>query len=185
VSRVVLQTPRLVLRTWASADAESYLELYKEPEMFRWLGDGTGQPPTDLARVRQRLSQLESVETSIALWATCERVAGGVVGNCGLVKTEEAGGPELVYHIGRPYWGLGYATEAAQACLDYGLLTVGLTRIVALVYPENRASVRVLEKVGMRSVGVRRAYGTDLRLFERVAESGVAMQSNPGGDSAR
>ena len=60
---------------------------------------------------------------------------------------------EVLYALGRPFWGRGYAREAAAAALRFGFETVGLDRIVAFVVPENTASARVLEAVGLRSIG--------------------------------
>jgi [ribosomal protein S5]-alanine N-acetyltransferase len=166
LNETITETPRLTLRRWSPADAEAYMELYRSPEMFRWLGDGRSQPPTDIRQVRRRLAERAADAGPLALWAACEKTTGDVIGNCGLLATPEAGGVELVYHIGRPYWGRGYATEAARACLAYGQGPLHLPRIVALVYPENRASIRVLEKIGMRPMGERSAHGTVLLLFE-------------------
>jgi [ribosomal protein S5]-alanine N-acetyltransferase len=166
MKHMILETERLVLRKWSPADAEAYMELYQDPEMFRWLGDGTSKPPTDAEKVRLGLQQKAADSADVDLWAVCEKASGKVVGNCGLVATPESGGIELVYHIGRAHWGKGYGTEAARACLNYGLAKLRIPRIVALVYPENRSSVRVLEKIGMRPVGTVQAYGHSLREFE-------------------
>lgn len=57
--------------------------------------------------------------------------------------------PELVYHFARRFWGLGLATECAKASLRYGFEEQGFSRIVAIAKPENKASIRVMKKVGM------------------------------------
>ncbi|MEE4275659.1 MAG: GNAT family N-acetyltransferase, partial [Thermoleophilia bacterium] len=100
--------------------------------------------------------------------AVVERATGGLVGEGGLQLLE--GGPdvELTYTLARSAWGVGYAPEAAAALLAWGFGALGLTRIVGVVYPANTASQRVLEKVGMRRVGLRRCYGAEL--VEYVAE---------------
>jgi [ribosomal protein S5]-alanine N-acetyltransferase len=166
----IFETSRLVFRTWRGSDAEAYVELYREPEMFRWLGDGKGTPPTDLDRVRRRLREAEDHGASpLGLWATVEKESGRIIGNCGLLETAESGGTEVVYHIGKPDWGRGFATEASRGCVEYGLGPLGLPRLVALVYPQNLASVRVLEKIGMRRVGERAAHGASLLLYEITA----------------
>ncbi len=169
--QVVLETERLLLREWTPGDAQAYFEIYQDPEMFRWLGNGTGKPPKDVAQVRQRLERrvIEGTMPKLGLWATLDKSRGRIVGNCGLVQTPESGEIELVYHIARPDWGLGYATEAARACLEYGLKTLNLARVVGLVYPENRASARVLEKIGMRPEGECQAYGTTLKRYAAVS----------------
>jgi ribosomal-protein-alanine N-acetyltransferase len=63
---------------------------------------------------------------------------------------------ELGYAFNRNYWGQGYATEAAKCLLEYGFNTLKLHRISATVLPDNVASMRVLEKLGMIREGVKR-----------------------------
>ena len=66
---------------------------------------------------------------------------------------------ELAYHFNKAAWNKGYATEAAIAVLAHGLASIGLERVIAVVFPENVASCRVLEKGGMRYEGIARHYG--------------------------
>jgi [ribosomal protein S5]-alanine N-acetyltransferase len=69
---------------------------------------------------------------------------------------------EVVYELVRDHWGRGIATEVAGACLAVAFEQLRLTRVVALSYPENRPSVRVMEKIGMRDDGEFEAYGRRL-----------------------
>jgi ribosomal-protein-alanine N-acetyltransferase len=94
------------------------------------------------------------------LWAVVESDSGDVIGVAGLVLVELVGPDvELVYEIERDHWGRGIATEVAGACLDVAFEQLGLARVVALSYPENTASVRVMQKIGMRDDGQFDAYG--------------------------
>src|SRR5207245_10932429 len=84
-------------------------------------------------------------------WAVEDRVSSVLLGQCGIVQ---ARGPlELAYSFGREHWGKGYATEAARACLAYGLGELGLAPVVAMMDPANVGSKRVAEKCGMRFDG--------------------------------
>ena len=69
---------------------------------------------------------------------------------------------EVAYHFGKEWWGHGYATEAASACLTHGFKECGLSEIIAICFPEHIASRRVMEKSGMRYVGPARYYDLDL-----------------------
>ena len=84
------------------------------------------------------------------------------MGEAGLQALE--GGPdvELTYTLARAVWGRGYATEAARAILVWGFAGLRLRRLVAVAYPGNTASVRVLEKLGMAPQGTRFCYGAVL-----------------------
>lgn len=90
------------------------------------------------------------------VFAVCLRESDELVGAMGLDLAPEHEKAELGYWIGVPYWGRGYATEAARAVLAYGFGTLGLERVVARHYARNPASGRVLRKLGMRKEGVLR-----------------------------
>ena len=83
---------------------------------------------------------------------------------------------EIAWIFGRQYWGKGYATEAARACLDYGLGELGIERIVAIIFPENAPSIRVAEKLGMTCEGLARYYDHDMLCY--VVSRGVERRSS-------
>ncbi|HEX2196731.1 MAG TPA: GNAT family N-acetyltransferase, partial [Actinomycetota bacterium] len=124
-----------------------------------------GERPKTVADELERIARRRSMheELGIAMWTVEEKASGEVVGLAGLFPVQGAEHEiEVAYHFRKDRWGKGYATEAARACLDYGLGTVGLERIVGLVHPENVASARVLEKCGMTYEGRGRYYDMDL-----------------------
>jgi RimJ/RimL family protein N-acetyltransferase len=83
---------------------------------------------------------------------------GALVGALGLRLELEHDRAELGYWIGKPYWGQGYATEAARALVEYGFERLGLHRIYAYHFSSNPASGKVLQKIGMRHEGHRRQH---------------------------
>lgn len=82
----------------------------------------------------------------------CRRANGAILGEIGISRVGEARG-ELGTWIGRPYWGQGIATEAAQAILDFGFQNLGLIEVEAACRVTNPASRRVLEKCGFQPCG--------------------------------
>ena len=86
------------------------------------------------------------------------RDTGALCGGSGLTINQDHRRAELGYWIGHPYWGKGYATEAAKALVDYGFLTLGLYRIFAGHFAGNTASGNVLRKIGMRHEGTERGH---------------------------
>lgn len=83
-------------------------------------------------------------------WPVIEKASNEVIGYCGLLDKDVEGKQEieLVYAFMPSAWGKGYAIEIAHALLKHALNTIGLTRLIALIEPENEASVRVAERVG-------------------------------------
>ena len=84
------------------------------------------------------------------LWAVIAAGENGgkPIGWSGLIRREldEQTEVEVAYLLGRPYWGRGYATEAAAAARDHAVRVLGRRRLVSLIYPKNTASIRVAEK---------------------------------------
>jgi RimJ/RimL family protein N-acetyltransferase len=88
-----------------------------------------------------------------------------LVGYCGLKPLDETKEIEIYYGFFRDVWGKGYATESAAAVLRFGFEETTLTRIVGCTHPENCASQKVLEKIGLVRDGEAHHYGMDLYYF--------------------
>ena len=86
-------------------------------------------------------------------WAVIENQSQSLVGACGFNNREEPKQIEMVFHFAKLSRGNGFATEAAKACIEYALANIHPDKIVAGCHPENKASRRVLEKVGFRFIG--------------------------------
>jgi ribosomal-protein-alanine N-acetyltransferase len=104
-----------------------------------------------------------------AQWRVSERAGDRLVGIAGLQPLD--GGPDvgLTYALEPHSWGAGYATEAGAAALAYAFTDAGLERVVAIARPENAASVRVLEKLGMRTAGTAEHWGREWARYELTA----------------
>jgi [ribosomal protein S5]-alanine N-acetyltransferase len=140
--------------------------VFGDPEVMRFSGGGARTAAGTLERVRGLITHQE--RHGFSKWGVCERASGDLVGDCGIQLLE--GGPdvELGFHLRTSVWGRGYATEAARACLDAAFTELGLDEVIAIVAPGNAASVRVLEKIGMRPAGEREALGRTWDLFTAV-----------------
>lgn len=169
---VVIETDRLLLRLPEDEDAEASFAIHQDPDVMRWLGRSGAKT---LAEERERLERLRELhdERGFSMWLVEDKGAGDVLGFAGLFPVEMKGPEiEVAYHFRKVSWGMGYATEAAAACLEYGFTTAGLERIVGLVDPENTASARVLEKCGMQREGRAHHYDKDLLKYTKARPPG-------------
>lgn len=116
----------------------------------------------------------------LAPLAVTEKDSGVFLGICGVYPLGMVGPEmEIAWIFGRQYWGQGYATEAARACLAYGLEERGIDRILAIIFPENAASIRVAEKLGMVCDGVGHYYDHEmLRYVNTKAYAGRGATKN-------
>lgn len=150
---IIIETNRLVLRTFTTGDASLIYELNLDPDVTQYTGDP----------VRDEQHGLEILEKVIlpqyalynhGRWAVLIKPGLEFIGWCGLkTRPERNFEIDLGYRFFKHTWGKGYATEAAFATLKYGFETLRLKRIVGRAMPANIGSLRVLEKCGMTYIG--------------------------------
>jgi len=146
----VLETDRLALRRAAADDAGFMYELMNDPGWLEHIGD-RGIRSVDDARgyIRDRL-QAQYLRLGYGLYLVELKNPRTPVGLCGLVKRDWLDDVDLGFAFLPQFRGRGCALEAAAATLEHAHAVLGLARIVAIVSPANRASIRVLERLGMR-----------------------------------
>jgi ribosomal-protein-alanine N-acetyltransferase len=131
-------------------DAEAFFKLNSNPEVLRFVPD---KALLDVEQARQILIDHPIVDYrkyGFGRGACILKSTGEQIGFAGLKHLEELGEVDVAYRLMPIHWGQGLATEAALSSVRYGLADLGLKRIIGLVMPENIASVRVLEKTGLR-----------------------------------
>jgi len=153
-----MQTGRLTLRDYAPSDIPALVPLIGAREVaattLRIPHPYIEFDARDfIACAQEDLSSGRALHLGIVL-----RESNALCGGVGLRIESEHRRAELGYWIGVPYWGKGYATEAARAVVKYGFETLGLHRIFAGHFANNPASARVLRKIGMRHEGCQRAH---------------------------
>lgn len=147
----ILGTPRLLLRRQVRTDLDRLWELYCDPEVTQYIPDA----PKSREEAREELEwhmNGHPRHPELGLWATILKENGQFIGRSGLLPLTIDGRDEVevAYTIARAYWGRGLGTEVAAAILRYGFETLGLKRLICLIDPQNTASQKVAEKIGMR-----------------------------------
>ena len=112
-----------------------------------------------------RMRRLARLYADLGVWRASRRDTGAFVGWFSLKYCGKSSDIEIGYRLVPEAWGRGFATEGAAALRDYGFDDVGLARIIGVTHPRNRASQRVLAKIGMADLGWGRYYDERLRLF--------------------
>lgn len=148
--KIILETKRLVLRHQVIEDLDALWALYCDPQITKYIPDA----PRSYIEAREELEWFMNGHPrhpELGLWATIHKETGKFIGRCGLLPWTIEGQPEVevAYTIARDYWGQGLGTEAAQAILKYGFEKLDLTRLICLIMPDNTASKRVAERIGM------------------------------------
>jgi RimJ/RimL family protein N-acetyltransferase len=159
-----LETERLLLRPVREADVEPLYAMMQDPDVMQYIGE-------------RRIPTLQEVWRWVAgwighwawrgygQWAVEERSSGELIGRVGILNPVEWPGPEVAYMLGKPWWGRGYATEAAGAAMDWGFETTGFDRLISLIDPANVASIAVATHLGETPRGEVELWGNQVLIY--------------------
>lgn len=149
----VIVTERLVLRLLTEDDAEFMLELVNDPDWLRHIGDRGVRNVGDSRNYLLHGPIAMYVNAGFGLYLVELREGRVPIGICGLIARDWLDDADLGFAFLPQFRSRGYAVEAAAATLEYARQTLGLRRIVAIVSPENTASISLLRKLGMEFEG--------------------------------
>jgi RimJ/RimL family protein N-acetyltransferase len=140
-----LETERLYLRALREEDCDDYAALNADPEVMFHVSE-----PWDRGRSWRHLAFLLGhwMVRGTGVWAVEHRRTGAFVGVVGFFEPEGWPGFELAGRLARRWWGQGYAAESAQAALEHAFTVWNREHVISLVRPENRASIRLIERIG-------------------------------------
>jgi len=146
---IILETQHLLFRPLTLSDLDDLAALYADPEVMRFLGGPRSKDEVQLI-LNRYIREYELYGHSF--FATIQKSDQRFIGQCGLLKQEVEGLPEveLAYVLAPEYWRRGLALEGTQALKDYGLQQLGFPRVISLIPPANVASIHIAEKIGMR-----------------------------------
>lgn len=154
-----IQTERLILRPFTEADVDNMYDILRGKDVLRYF------PPNPNPLTRERAQTMIARilahwdENNYGLWAVTLAETGRLLGRCGLQYIAETDEVEVDFILDRDFWGQGFATEAGNASLKYGFENLEVNEIIGLVHPENIASQRALQKIGMQYVETKEYFG--------------------------
>lgn len=151
---IILETPRLLLRHLVMDDLDTLFALYRDPEIRKYFPDGV-KNYDDTKEELEWLLNGHPEHPELGLWAIVHKETGKFIGRCGLLTWEIDGRleTEVAYLLDKKFWHQGLATEAAAGILAYAFDTLNLSRIICLMHPDNIASQRVAQRLGMTLEG--------------------------------
>jgi RimJ/RimL family protein N-acetyltransferase len=154
---IYLETPRFTIRQWKQEDAQELWVIMSDPRVHQFTGDS----PWSFERTTKYIQLMLDKD-----FRTLEMFHGA----CVLKSSQEIIGftglnpylpkqPELEWQFGVPFWGRGYATEIGKAVIEAAFATTDILRIYGMVNPQNKASMRVMDKIGMTCLGLQEFRG--------------------------
>ncbi|HEU5410101.1 MAG TPA: GNAT family N-acetyltransferase [Candidatus Acidoferrales bacterium] len=163
-----LKTKRLWLCPWDNSDLEVARPIFTDPDVMRYINGG--QPLADAAICDFLVRQQNHFRSrGFCLWKLLLKPERRFAGFCGLQPLELDGAKEIEigWRLRKENWGQGLATEAARAALADSVARHGFSRVIAIAMPQNHASLRVMEKLGMEYERATRKGGFDVVVYSR------------------
>ena len=143
-----INTSRLSLRQFRNEDFDAYATIMADPEIGKWFPKGEGLSRGEAEKSFNSIRE-HWFRHGFGIWAILNK-RKILIGRCGLNLIDETSEVEIDFLLTKKFWGKGYATEATKAVLEYGFKILNLDKIIALAKIENKASRKVMEKIGMR-----------------------------------
>lgn len=167
-----IETKRLLLRPLTRSDIDEFVRVHEHPEVTRFIW------PVNRAEAERRLELIERewLEREHGMFAVLDREDGRFLGRVGLKHWPQFGETEIGWVIRREAWGHGYATEAARACVEWGLATLEVPYLTAMIHRDNGASVAVARHLGMSPLRNDVLHGDPVVVY--------ALEQSSGGEGA-
>ncbi len=142
-----IETSRLRLRPFVASDAEAAFGWFGDPIVMKYVPYG---PDTTLEETRRRIVgyQGHQVVNGFSKWLILDRDSGDAIGDAGLIVLKREGWIDLGFRLTAVRWGRGLGTEAASAWVRAAFEDLGIGALGAFTHPDNRGSIRILEKLG-------------------------------------
>lgn len=146
---IQIKTERLTLRPFTLNDAEFIVDLVNQPSFIQNIRDVGVRTIADAEKYLENGPIASYARNGFGLLAVTLNDTGQPIGMCGLIKRDSLEDVDIGYAFLPKFWSRGYALESARAVMNHAKEALGLKRVVAIVDPNNAASIRVLEKIGM------------------------------------
>ena len=145
---MTLETERLILDRWQMSDWTAFRPIATDPEVMRYI---TGGAPWSDDQIRSFVDRQVNLyaERGFCRWKLLLKATGEMIGFCGVGFWRDTPDPEIGWWLARQTWGRGLATEAARTALRDAFERVRLKRIISVARPENAASIRIMQKLGL------------------------------------
>ena len=160
-----IETPRLIIRSFAAPDIPDYARIVADPQVTKYLADGSPHAHEEAESYIHDVIRRDR-ESGISRYAVERKADRDLIGFCGFKELEDY--VDFGWRYAQHAWGQGYGTEAALAVLDYGLNALKLQSIAVQSFVDNIASLRIIEKLGFQIVEEIECYGNKMVRYYQI-----------------
>lgn len=167
---------RTILRNLTIDDAEAFYALNLDKEVVKYTGD---KPFENIQASRDFLANYDQyIKYGVGRFAVIEKSTSKFIGWCGLKYHPDKDEYDIGFRFFRDYWNKGFATETAKRCLDFGFNELGISRVVGRAMKDNKASIKVLEKIEMTFKEAFSFNGQEGVIYERTNNNNGTRSQN-------
>lgn len=163
----IFETKRLILRPLNHDDVSLIVALNSDPDVMKYIGNPNASVVRAREYVENRVEQYKD-RPGLGIFVAQIKTTKEEIGWFCLKNLDETTEIEIGYRLLKKFWGKGFATEGAERLLNNGFENLNLKEVVGVTLPDNKASQRVLEKIGLKYEGVGHYYGNDLNYFKII-----------------
>jgi ribosomal-protein-alanine N-acetyltransferase len=166
--KIFIETKNLIIAEPTISDFDQFEKLMSDPEVMQFVG---GIRSSELVRQKIDEAIMHFSKHGFSAGHVYEKPTGEFIGRAGIFYLEmndQQPDIEIGYTLHKKYWGKGYASELAKGMIDWAARYSTIKKLVGVTFPENIASRKVLEKAGMKFIGISRAYNEEVAKYEIV-----------------
>ncbi|GGP14722.1 GNAT family N-acetyltransferase [Oceanobacillus neutriphilus] len=146
-----LNTERILMRPFAAEDINEFYKIVKKNSVGKWLGIGKGMTVEEAEQyVNQIIKHWD--QYGFGVWAAVNKSSGEMLGHCGLRYIDDTEDIEIIYLLDPAFWGMGYASEAAETVINFAFNSLHINKLTARIRINNVKSKRVIEKMGFQFI---------------------------------
>ncbi|MDX1528831.1 MAG: GNAT family N-acetyltransferase [Gammaproteobacteria bacterium] len=177
----MIVSERTVMRPFSPPEADELLPVFQDPAVRRYLLDDTIVSKAWMEK-EIAASDARFAQSGTGLWSVSFKGQTGIIGFVGFREFFDPPQLQLMYGLLPDYWGQGFATEIANQICGHAFETLGLNVINAATDVPNEASIRVLERLGMRRLKIQTEDQSDTAFFILNRDDWIAAQRNGAGE---
>ncbi|MCP3026416.1 GNAT family N-acetyltransferase [Halobacillus sp. A5] len=164
---MILTSNRIYMRPYETKDEDFLYSMLANREVVQYIGDGRIKNQDEKTKFMEWIYHTYMKDPRLGLHVLVRKADNLRVGHAGLVQQiiDQVEELEVGYWIDRPFWGMGYATEAASALVEYGWFELKKSRLISLIQTDNNNSRNVAKKVGMVKENVRKMGERDVEIY--------------------
>jgi ribosomal-protein-alanine N-acetyltransferase len=174
-NQMIIETQRTYLREFTVADIIDAQEIYGDPDVMKFIGDGSAYTKDQIEIFIEKMKK-RYIRDGYSFWAVILKKTNHLIGHAGFLATNSNHVAESGYTLKKQYWNQGLGYETAVASRDYGFQQMTLKRIIAKAKTKNLRSIDLMKKIGMKQIDEYESDGIHRVIYEQKKQDWIESE---------